>query len=265
MMIVTSNNIIILGSGRSGTSAVAGSIITGNGPKYNTGGPTHKADKFNAKGYFESNAINNINNGILWSCPHVKTTEGLKQGWLSVLDKNHIISDVSHDIEDRIERVIKEQPVCLKDPRFSYTLPVWLRYLTNLKIICVFRHPKLAIQSIMYHCQNAEYLKGKIKIDLDFCQKIWVSIYEYILNNYKTLDVLYINYANFVVGKGEQKLSHFIGHKINVNFRDEKLVHFGHKNLDFEINNKLTEIYLKLCELEYNEPCYRANYSPEKI
>ncbi len=252
------NNILVLGCGRSGTSAIAGSIITGNGPKYNTGGPTHKADKFNAKGYFESNAINKINNDILWSCPHIKTTEGLAQGWLSVLDKDHIISYVSHGTENRIEQVIKEQPICLKDPRFSYTLPVWLRYLKDLKIICVFRHPKLAVQSILYHCENAEYLKGKIKINLDFCQKIWFSIYEYILNNYKTLDVLYLSCNQMTSDSGRQRLSDFIGHEINKDFVDKELLHNSLNHLDFtRIDTGLMQIYNELCRL--------ANYNPEKI
>lgn len=247
---MTMNNIIILGCGRSGTSMIAGSILTGNGPKYNTGGKTHEPDKFNAKGYFESNAINRINNDILWSCPNVKTTEGLAQGWLSVLDSNKIITDVSKDIEHRIENVISQQPILFKDPRFSYTLPIWLRYLSDLKIICVFRHPKLTIQSIMYHCQNADYLKGKIKIDLDFCQKIYFSIYDYILKNYKLLDILCINRDQIVDGSGIQRLSDFIGHGINKNFADKELLHKGTNYLDFHIDNKLIDLYNKLCERE---------------
>ena len=243
------NNIIICGSGRSGTSAIAGSIITSNGPKYNTGGPTHRGDKFNEKGYFESNVINNINNDILWSCPSTKTTEGLKQGWLSVLDSNVIIADVSKEIEHRIEDAIIQQPICFKDPRFSYTLPIWLRYLTNLKIICVFRHPKLVIQSIMYHCANADYLKNKIKIDLDFCQKIYFSIYDYILNNYKTLDVLYINCDQMMNGSGAQRLSGFIGHEINKDFADKELLHSSMNYLDFDLDTRLDILYNKLCEL----------------
>ena len=34
-----------------------------------------------------------------------------------------------------------QQPLCLKDPRFSYTLPAWERYLGAFTVLCVFRDP----------------------------------------------------------------------------------------------------------------------------
>jgi hypothetical protein len=235
------NNVIILGAGRSGTSAIAGSFI-GN---FNRGGTLHLPNDANPKGFFESNNVNRINDDLLWMCKAVRTTKGLKQGWLTVLDTNNLLCEATKNIEDRIENAVAEQPVLLKDPRFSYTLPIWLRYISKLKIVCVFRNPRQFISSLLHHCETQQYLKG-IVVDPEFFQEVWISMYKYILKYYNRLDILFINYSEILYGDGLKKLSDFTGCETDYNFPEKAL---NRSNNNEQVTYNLLEVYEELCGL----------------
>jgi hypothetical protein len=235
------NNVIILGAGRSGTSAIAGSFV-GN---FNRGGNLHPANDANPKGFFEANFVNRINDDLLWSCKEVETTRGLKQGWLTSLDKDVLIMSDSKDIEDRIESVCSNNPILLKDPRFSYTLPVWLRYINDPKIICVFRDPREFLSSMMHHCATQQYLKGMV-VDSEFFQKVWLSMYTYILKNYLNLNMMFINYKDILEGDGLKRLSDYTGYLTDNNFPEKGL---RRSNNNQEVAYNLTEMYSRLCSL----------------
>jgi len=235
------NNVIILGAGRSGTSAIAGSFVG----DFNRGGDLHLANDANPKGFFEANNVNRINNDLLWMCDAVRTTRGLKQGWLTVLDKKHLLCESTKDIEDRIESTVQKQPVLLKDPRFSYTLPIWLRYLPSVKVVCVFRNPQEFLSSMLHHCKTQQYLQDMV-VDPGFFQEVWLSMYEYILKYYQKLDILFINYSEILYSDGLKRLSDFTGYETNNNF-PEKTLHRSNNNSDVSYN--LIEMYHKLCNL----------------
>jgi len=235
------NNIIILGCGRSGTSMVAGAIAAGQ--KYNMGGKTHPSNRFNEKGYFETNVVNKINDDILKSCPDFISTKGLWQGWLGTLSTNTLLYS-KKNIDDRINEVVKDQPFLLKDPRFSYTLSVWHRsYLNNIKLICVFRHPSEFLSSLIYHCQNAEYLK-KVVVDQEFFEKIWFKTNNFILARYKNLNPLFINYNQVLYGNGLDKISDFIEDKVNKDFPSKR---FRNARRGLEIKESTSALYDQLC------------------
>jgi hypothetical protein len=226
------NNIIILGAGRSGTSALAGAIALGTG--YNIGGVGHEPDKFNKKGYFETKEINRINDDILYRSPDIKLTQGKRQGWLSQLPIGSRIQ-LSTEQERHIKSIVQVQPFVFKDPRFSYTLRLWEPFLPdNTKIICVYRDPMNYIKSVMNCCNNAEYLKG-IEITEDFVEGIWNSMYENILDhklhNSRFKDWMFIEYYQlFMHTVGEynflDELENFIGNKIEKSFLDRSLSNF---------------------------------------
>lgn len=252
-------NIIILGCGRSGTSMVAGAIASGH--NYNTGGNSHTPDKFNEKGYFETGIVNGINDDILWSYPKTETIRSKvnsRQGWLSTIETDTIIEEpkeliscclysggrhVKASIQKRISVLILAQPYLFKDPRFSYTLPVWLPYLQNCKFICVFRHPSEFLQSALNIIKNAKYLEATVP-DKSFLEKLWFNTYTYILHHYSKLDMLFINCNDLVNGTGTQKLSDFIGREIDKDFVDKELMHFN--SSDFCVNEKLISLYEEL-------------------
>jgi len=260
------NNLIILGTGRSGTSMVAGVIATAD-RKYNLGGKSHTPDKFNEKGYFETGIVNGLNDDILWSCPKTETIKSRvksRQGWLSTLDINTKITEskelnhcalysgqnplVKASIQKRILELVAIQPYLFKDPRFSYTLPVWLPYLQNCKFICVFRHPSEFLQSIDNIVRTADYL-ATTNTDKKSFEKLWFNTYTYILHHYSNLDMFFVNCKNLVSGIGLQTLSDFVGHEINKNFAEKELIHFNPDNPEYCADNKLIELYNKLCGL----------------
>jgi len=246
-------NIIVLGCGRSGTSMIAGAITTA-GQRYNIGGVPHRPDQLNEKGYFETYAVNSINDDILKTCEKVETTRGVRQGWLSIVPVDTKIDACSDSVRIRISSVTGNKPYLFKDPRFSYTLPVWLPYLTNCKFICVFRDLSEFLQSVVRTCQTAKYLNGII-VDEEFFRKIWFNTYNYILHHYSHLNIFYVNCSQFVKGFDVNRLSDFVGHEINRNFADKELIHFNPNNLDLCADDKSIELYNKLNDMakEKNE------------
>lgn len=237
-----------MGAGRSGSSLVAGSIISAG--QYNIGGKLHSPDKFNEKGYFESNRVNKINDDILKSCPDFISTKGLWQGWLGILSTNKKTNLINLNegnrtkIVEQIDMTTIDNPLCLKDPRFSYCLNMWLPLLDiDTKFICAFRHPSEFLSSLIHLCQNAEYLK-RIIIDKEFFENIWVSMNQYILTNYMHLNPLFVNYNQVLYGDGLDKISDFIGDKVNKDFPSKRL---RNARRGLEIKESTLALYDQLC------------------
>ena len=155
-------NCIILGSGRSGTSMVAG-VVRKSG--YFMGQRLNPGNETNPKGQFEDPEINRINEELLSQVtpsrpPGVigklffRTRPVLGQRWLARLPLEASIPSPSY-LKKRIEVLTKREPFCFKDPRFSYTLPAWKPFLKNVVLICVFRHPGSVVTSILnFDVQN---------------------------------------------------------------------------------------------------------------
>ncbi len=141
------HNILILGSGRSGTSMVAGTLAKAH---YYMGSRFVPPRDSNPKGFFEDHEINDINEAILKRVvPHrpryigrilFRKRLGYMQKWLARVPLHANIPSWP-GIEQRIRRAVQSEPFCFKDPRFSYTLPVWRPFLRHTRFICVFRHP----------------------------------------------------------------------------------------------------------------------------
>jgi hypothetical protein len=237
-----SHDIVILGCGRSGSSMVAGSIFSTG--KYSMPGIMHPANEFNPKGFFETNLINKINDDILYSCEELETTQGIKQGWLSILPENTILKTYGF-IDSRILEASKNKPFLCKDPRISYTLNCWLPFLKQPKIICVFRHPSEFLSSLIYHCQNAEYLK-RVVIDQEFFEKIWFKTNNFILARYKDLNIMFTNYNQILYGDGLDGISDFIESKIDKDFPSKRLRNSGR---GLEVQESTLSLYNKLCDL----------------
>jgi hypothetical protein len=158
-------NCLVMGAGRSGTSMVAGAL---SGAGYFMGEKMLQPTPRNPKGYFESEVIEIINEdilktivprrplGILGNFKKNRPREA--QYWLARVPLNTKIR-CSEDIPSRIESCIQKQPFCFKDPRFSYTLPIWKPFLKNTVFICVFRHPAKTASSFIKILPEATSLK----------------------------------------------------------------------------------------------------------
>lgn len=161
-------NCLILGSGRSGTSMAAGILAKAG---YFMGEEIWPANEGNPKGQFEDREVNQINDQLIASVsskspPHVlrrlfygdAPVLGDLQHWVAVL-RPGVPIPCAPAMSGRIAAVTAHQPFCLKDPRFSYTLPAWRPHIGDALLLCVFRDPSVTASSIVRECNTADYMK----------------------------------------------------------------------------------------------------------
>ena len=185
-------NLIILGSGRSGTSMFTGALA--NSGYYLGENPNYLgSNKSNPKGFFEDLEVNTINEDILKKSL-IDIPEKIRRSffpgytfyrarWLSRMPLNYFPKS-DKEIERRIVKVLSNDPFCLKDPRFSYTLPAWQNFLPeNTRYLVVYRHPYLTARSILRECDESPALR-KLKMDHDSALKVWRLMYSHILKTY---------------------------------------------------------------------------------
>lgn len=224
-------NCLILGCGRSGTSLLTGML--GN-CGYFVGENSYPANEDNPKGYFEDEQINWINeelitqfvarrkNGLLGkylfpsSMPY-----GMR--WLArmPLDVSLVCSPA---VANGIEKFCSKSPFCYKDPRFSYTLPIWRPYLRNIVYICVFRHPAATVQSILNHCSKGEYSRSLL-MDTAKAFEVWQCIYSHILYKHYQQggEWLFVHYQQLLDGSALARLSNTLDAKPDARFVDKNL------------------------------------------
>jgi len=226
-------NIIILGSGRSGTSMVAGCFAKSG---YFMGEHFWKARDANPKGFFEDREINEINEDLLepvipkrlylFGKEFFRHQPLKRHRWLACLPPD--IKIVSNSpLNGRIKKIVQHEPFCLKDPRFSYTLPAWEPYCNNTVFICVFRDPGSTASSIYKECLEVPHLshpKTGIKISLKQAVKIWTHMYLPILLTHRHHgDWLFLHYNQVLTSEGMDKLEEFTGAKVDRSFPTAKL------------------------------------------
>lgn len=230
------DNILILGSGRSGTSMLAGALY--NNSSYFMGeNPRYLGEnKANPRGFFEDYEVNTINEDILkltfpifpefFRKIFFPTNPHYRHRWLLKLPVWFPITG-NETISKRIQTLIENQPFCFKDPRFSYTLPVWQKYIPEeTKFLVIYRHPTKTIESILRECRESRII-DKIKINEKEAYKIWNSMYSHILKNYEkshnTSKWLFIHYDQVITEKGILKIEKFLGSKIDRDFIQPEL------------------------------------------
>ncbi len=138
-------NFFILGCGRSGTSLIAG--LFRNSGLY-LGDNSYLPRDSNPKGFFEDKEINQINEEIISkNLPsrfiHNRIAYGSDvplegQRWLARLPLNSKIT-ATPLLNEKIRNLTQKTPFCFKDPRFCYTLDLWMNFADNAKVLFVFR------------------------------------------------------------------------------------------------------------------------------
>ena len=83
-------------------------------------------------------------------------------------------------INNRIAKLVKKVPFCFKDPRFSYTLPIWKPFIQDTTFICVFREPALSAHSIFNEIKVARHLKN-FSLTLKQILDVWLLMHSHIL------------------------------------------------------------------------------------
>jgi hypothetical protein len=209
-------NCIILGSGRSGTSMVAGALAAGG---YFMGEQLYPPRDSNPKGFFEGPQINGINEALLE--PVVPPEQGLRYGqrWLAQLDSWRDIR-LTGELERAIRVMVEREPYCFKDPRFSYTLPVWQPYLRSAVLLCVFREPGITAESIVKECAEVAYL-STVRMTLERALDIWTAIYRSVLS--LPMEVAFVHYSQILGGDGLSRIARLLGAPVDASFPDMRL------------------------------------------
>lgn len=251
------NNCLIMGSGRSGTSMMGG-IMHDAG--YYMGEDLYPGRDSNPKGFFENAEINGLNERILshydnkWDKVKNKIfnkatiyapSEG--QRWLISLKEEINVNYIDNILKKRIQNAISKQSFCYKDPRFSYTLPVWEKFLpSDTKFIVMFRSPGVTINSILRECANTGYLHN-LQIDKDKAEESWINIYKHVKKSYKRKPekFLFMHYEQVYKGSGLEKLSSFLSAEIKVDFVEKGLKRS--KDLE-QVSLESKMLYDWLCE-----------------
>src|SRR5262249_54917529 len=210
---------LILGSGRSGTSMLAGSLGQAG---YYMGAHLIPADESNPKGYFEDDEINAINEALL--APLTPDLSQPRYGW-RWLASVPIGTGIAcpPDIARRIKAQIARSPFCFKDPRFCYTLPAWRAFLPGTVFLCVFREPDRTAQSILKECREADYLQG-LPIDFNAAVAVWTLMYRHIREVHRRAgEWLFSHYDQLFSEAALCRLDAVLGVKPDRRFPDAKL------------------------------------------
>ena len=193
-------NVIILGSGRSGTSLLAGTLAAAG---YELGGTPYPARAANPKGFFETHAVNGVNEEILASAlpRHPRFEAG--QRWLAECSLDTQFSSTP-DLDARIQRLTARTPFCFKDPRFSYTVPVWRPFLGDALNLCVFRDPALTARSIVKECRTEPYLRS-LRLSAERARATWNAMYTQILERHRHIgDWRFVHYEQLLTRAGRR-------------------------------------------------------------
>lgn len=260
-------NCIILGSGRSGTSMVAGTLAQAG---YYMGDSLLPPTEGNPKGYFESREVEAVNDGLVrtmltptpleqrlaWVRPLPKqpafdTLEPwVKAHWLALIPPGRT-PQLKPMFRPQIEALIAHTPFCFKDPRFSYTLPAWRRYLSSdTAFICVFREPAVTAASILKEVESESYLQG-ITMTFEQVLQLWVYVYRHVLEIHcQQGDWLFLHYDQVLTPEGQQSISQLLDVQVDAQFPDASL---QRTHSDQPVPRHVQRIYQQLCTLAGHE------------
>lgn len=245
-------NALILGSGRSGTSMVAGALAKAG---YFMGDSLVPAREANPKGFFEDVDINMINEDLIAQIvPSRLVVMGKEffrsrplegQRWLASVPVGARIPCPRHMVA-RMRAVTRYEPFCFKDPRFCYTLPAWRSFLNNPAFVCVFRDPASTALSIVKECKEASYLHT-LAMTFRRALKVWRLMYSHVLRIHRHEgDWLFLHYDQVLGRDGLHRLQGFVEAPVDHAFPDASL----RRSVSLHsVPRNIGRIYVELCKL----------------
>lgn len=217
-------DLFILGSGRSGTSMVAGSLRSAG---YRMGSRLYAGRPANPFGFFESPVINRLNGRM------VQRAGGRAEGsrlsvwsnWLATLPVDVRCSASWRD-RWQIARFTDLRPFAFKDPRFVWTLPNWAPYAPEAGVVCVFRNPARTIESIRRECLEATYLRD-VEMTHERATALWLATYtrvRWLVEQHAvSLPWLFVDADEFHMESRMRRLGEFSGATVDAGFVQPRL------------------------------------------
>jgi hypothetical protein len=235
-------NCLILGSGRSGTSLLAGLLAPAG---YYMGEHLIPPDEANPKGYFEDDEVNAINEALLTPVTPALPRPASGWRWLAAVPLGTRLRCPA-ELAGRIAAQTARPPFCLKDPRFSYTLPAWRPCLHDAAFLCVFREPSRTARSILKECRSADYLAG-LPMDFRGALEVWALMYRHILEVHRHAgDWLFFHYEQLFEDRPLAQLEAVLGIAANRQFPDPRLKRSAAEG---DVGGPVLGVYEQLCEL----------------
>lgn len=239
---------LVLGTGRSGTSLVTGMLARAG---YDIGGEGYLARAANPYGFFETPQVNGLNELLL--APTVPAHPALSSGQLWLANPaREVPKAVSAELATRMEAAVARRPFCLKDPRFSFTLPAWRPFLGDAGFVTVFRHPALTVASMLEEIRRAEYLQG-VELDVEHLLGLWTATYRAILERHSSEgDWLFQHYDQAIGNDGRERLEAFTQATVDGGLAKPQL---RRRRAEIDVPAEALELYRELCErADYEEP-----------
>jgi hypothetical protein len=200
------SNLLILGSGRSGTSMVAG-LFRNSGVFF--GNEMLTPRPANPFGYYEDREINELNAAVIQRLVRGLWTTRLFPSLVHPAHRNFLATwlaapwhlpsvEVPATLRDRMLTKFRRQPFCFKDPRFSVTLPTWRPWLpANTRFLVVFRDPHRTTDSILRDA--AESYHPPLPVTADWAYLHWWRNYRRLLGPFShTGQWLFVHYDDVI-------------------------------------------------------------------
>ena len=222
-------NVFVTGSGRSGTSMLAGMFAKAG---YFLGDRLYPPREANPKGFFEDEYINALNEEIITYSVRTTFTGPAATGLLGRYKTGHLWLarfPIEHDFvcndEQRgaIRGLTARQPFCFKDPRFCFTLENWTARVPDSLVLCIFREPASTVESILKECRSAPYLFD-FSISVEDAFAIWREIYWRMLRLYERYsNIRFVYYDDVISGSVLERLDDIVGTKLDRTFPEAGL------------------------------------------
>jgi len=224
-------NVIIMGSGRSGTSMAAG-LFRNSGADF--GDVMLDPSVSNPVGYYEDQKVNNANNEVIsqilgrdeWSFfqrllkPPV--FRDARCWWMATPPKLRPVTIGEHT-KKKMLTYMERQPFCLKDPRFSSTLEAWRPHIPeNTVYLVVFREPAKVIDSMLRDAR--EKYDPPLPTRRKDAELAYLRVYNRLLDEWSnTTEWMFLDYQDLISGKSFEALQAFTGAEIDGSEIDSKL------------------------------------------
>jgi hypothetical protein len=251
---------VILGSGRSGTSMLAG-LLRNCG--FFMGDSLLDPSSSNPKGYFESEDINRLNDQLIADVTSVRPKGPLgylypwriSPGLLWMADIGiDTTMNPTRDQIDRMRALSSKKPFCFKDPRFCYTLNAWHPMLNDAALLCVFREPGRTVASIKkdVHEQYPRERHWNFLMTTNRTFQAWRSMYMHVLEKHYPIGRwVFVHYDQIVDGSAIPRIEDAIDAEVDASFVDPAL----RRSRDLgELPEAVVPVYRRLCAL--------ADYAP---
>lgn len=235
--------VIVGGSGRSGTSMLMGCIS--HNYEFIGENIVSRDDDSNPKGFFEDAKINFLNDRILEDSGATLPGKDRKiqgtlydfGGWINKDRPENL--QIKLEYLKNVQKLIKRKSFCYKDPRFSYTFPMWSALSSDpITFLVMFRHPAKTARSII-----KEPLPKSINMKLEDALDVWYNLYTYILDYEDKVDdtIFFIHYDE-VFNKNIDFLETKLNIEIDYSFIEERL----NRSQKEKVDDKYMDLYNKL-------------------